>query len=221
MKQISPTRQNYGTLESAYAHFNQTMFGGTLPDCLITVQRQKGAYGYFSGDRFGRVGSPDQTTDEIALNPVHFHTVPIEILLSTLVHEMVHLWQYRFGKRPRRGYHDKQWAAKMREVGLIPSDTGAPGGKETGQKMGDYIEAGGRFERAVKEWLAENSNGRSILYHDRVGDEEATRRRKKKAASKTKYTCPDCDTAAWGKPNLFLICGDCETRMEPEEPEEE
>ncbi len=26
---------------------------------------------------------------------------------------------------------------------------------------------------------------------------------------KTKYSCPDCKTNVWGKPNLNLICGDC------------
>jgi protein-arginine kinase activator protein McsA len=33
--------------------------------------------------------------------------------------------------------------------------------------------------------------------------------RKKKAASKTKYTCPTCGTNAWAKPNTALICGAC------------
>ena len=33
--------------------------------------------------------------------------------------------------------------------------------------------------------------------------------RKKKAASKTKYTCPNCDANAWAKPEAQLICGTC------------
>ena len=211
----SPTSQNYGTLEGAYAHFNAALFGGQLSDCLITVQRHKGAYGYFSGDRFGKVGSPTETTDEIAMNPAHFNGRSMEETLSTLVHEMAHLWQHRFGKRPRKAYHDKQWAAKMREIGLIPSDTGAPGGKETGQKMSHYIAPSGAFELACAEWLKVNAG---ILYHDRAGDDEATAKlRKKKAASKTKYVCPDCDAAAWGKPGLNLICGDCACQMKDDQ----
>ena len=35
----------------------------------------------------------------------------------------------------------------MGAIGLIPSDTGAPGGKQTGQKVSHYIAGGGRFER--------------------------------------------------------------------------
>jgi hypothetical protein len=41
---------------------------------------------------------------------------------------------------------------------------------------------------------------------------------KKKAASKTKYTCPLCDLNAWAKPDARLICGDCSEEMEAEEP---
>lgn len=45
-------------------------------------------------------------------------------ILSTLLHEMVHHWQYRFGTPGRRGYHNIEFAAKMLEVGLHASDTG-------------------------------------------------------------------------------------------------
>jgi hypothetical protein len=33
----------------------------------------------------------------------------------------------------------------MEEVGLIPSSTGAPGGKRTGQSMSHYIDPDGKF----------------------------------------------------------------------------
>jgi hypothetical protein len=46
------------------------------------------------------------------------------MILSTLVHEMVHVWQETYGNPSRRGYHNRQWAEKMREVGLQPSSTG-------------------------------------------------------------------------------------------------
>ena len=118
------------------------------------MQRHKGAYGYFSGERFVSIDDPEEVTDEIALNPAHFAGRPTSATLSTLAHEMAHLWQHHFGKPSRSRYHNKEWAAKMREVGLIPSDTGQPGGKETGQKVSHTIEPGGRFERACTAYLA-------------------------------------------------------------------
>ena len=50
-------------------------------------------------------------------------------LLCNLAHEMCHVWQQTRAKAPRRGYHDRQWAGKMREVGLQPSSTGEEGGE--------------------------------------------------------------------------------------------
>ena len=78
------------------------------------------------------------------------------------------------------------------------------------------IEDGGRFAVACAAFLADHP---AALYHDRTGeDDEARKTRQKKAASKTKFTCPECGANAWGKPDLHLICGDCQTDMEADAP---
>ena len=102
----NPTRRTYKTLDDAYRFFNLRLFGGALPGCLITMQRSQQAYGYFAGGRFGSVDGAE-VTDEIALNPSHFHKRTVEQSLSTLVHEMTHLQQHHFGKPSRAGYHNK------------------------------------------------------------------------------------------------------------------
>jgi predicted SprT family Zn-dependent metalloprotease len=204
-----PTRSTYQGLTEAYDFFNARLFAGRLPRCLITMQRHKTAYGYFAGGRFGTKDGAE-ITDEIALNPSHFRSRTTEESLSTLVHEMTHLEQHHFGKPSRNGYHNKQWAALMHAVGLIPSDSGALGGKETGQKVSHYIADGGPFAIACAELVRQ---GFAVRYVELWGDPEA---RKKKAASKTKYTCPDCGLNAWGKPEINLVCGDCDERMAAE-----
>ena len=208
----NPTQRTYKTLDDAYRFFNGRLFGGRLPHCLITMQRSKKAYGYFAGGRFGSADRKE-VTDEIALNPSHFDKRSIEESLSTLAHEMCHLEQHHFGKPSRTGYHNKEWVAMMRAVGLIPSDTGAPGGREVGEKIGHYIEKGGPFERACAE-LARL--GLDALYVELWNDGDAAKR-KKKSASKTKYTCPDCGMNAWAKPEARLVCGECEEPLEAEE----
>ncbi len=207
----NPTQRTYSSLTAAFDFFNHELFGDELPPCLITMQRHKGAYGYFSGERFMNVADHQDFTDEIALNPAHFATRSPEQVLATLAHEMVHLWQHHFGKPPRKAYHDRQWASKMRQVGLIPSDTGEPGGKETGQKMTHYIEEGGPFARACAKLLDQQP---AMRYHDRASEDSGARR--KKAASKTKYTCPGCDLNAWAKPGARLMCADCSELMQAE-----
>jgi hypothetical protein len=44
-----------------------------------------------------------------------------------------------------------------------------------------------------------------LRWQSRADDRE----RQKKAASKTKYTCPNCEQNAWAKPDSSLICGVC------------
>jgi hypothetical protein len=117
------------------------------------MQRHQGAFWFFSSERFVNASDPKEITDEIALNPLHFATRKPDEVLSTLVHEMVHLWQHHFGERPRKGYHDGQWAAKMREVGLIPTATGEMGGRETGQKVTHLVEENGRYAQASQSSL--------------------------------------------------------------------
>jgi predicted SprT family Zn-dependent metalloprotease len=203
----APTRRTYSSLDRAYDHFNKKLFSGKLPTCLITVRQHPNSKGYYSHECFRSYSDPRELTDEIAMNPRHFEGRSPAEILSTLVHEMVHLWQCHFGNPSRNRYHNTEWAEKMIEVGLIPSATGKPGGKQTGQRVTHYIAAGGRFEIACKGFL---ENNEAILYQDSQADEETA---KKKAASKTKYTCSECGQNAWAKPDANLICGDCQKTL--------
>ena len=46
---------------------------------------------------------------------------------------MVHVCQEVYGlRRSARSYHNREWARKIKEIGLQPSHTGFPGGRETG-----------------------------------------------------------------------------------------
>jgi len=195
------TTTEYNAFQKAYDFLNAELFGGSLPDVLVTLQRQAKARGYFAADRFAaRDGK--SAAHELAMNPDTFTGRSDKDILSTLAHEMAHVWQQTHGKPPRRCYHDRQFAAKMKEIGLQPSDTGAPGGKETGQNMTHYIIPGGSYEVAFAklEKAGFRLNWQSAPYSAAA---------KTKKASKTKYTCPECGQNAWAKPGASLICGDC------------
>lgn len=214
---INPTEKTYIGLDRAYAIFNDELFGGVLPACLITMQRVKKAYGYFAGGRFGsRDGAV--VTDEIALNPSHFSARTTEQSLSTLVHEMVHLWQHHFGKPSRGGYHNREWAEKMHSVGLVPSSTGEAGGKETGQRVSHYIAIGGPFQQVYSRLENEGFDALLVELWDDARKQAA---RRKKAASKTCYTCPTCGLHAWAKHGVRLMCGECAILLNAPPPEDE
>jgi hypothetical protein len=77
--------------------------------------------------------------------------------------------------------------------------------------MAHLIDEAGNFKRACQSLLASHP---AILYSDRTLAEDKTR--KKKLASKTKYTCPSCGLNAWAKPGAPLMCGDCQEPMQSE-----
>lgn len=161
---LRPTEEAYAELQRAYDYYNDHLFASQerLPPCMITYQREKRTMGYFSKGRFIRLDGTK--TDEIAMNPDYFASIPLVEILQTLVHEMVHLWQEHFGKPSRSCYHNWEWARKMEALGLMPSSTGQPGGKKIGQSMNDYVIPGGRFDKATRRLL---STGFAISWMDR------------------------------------------------------
>ncbi|PHR10118.1 MAG: sprT domain-containing protein [Sulfitobacter sp.] len=204
MINLKPTEEAYAELQKVYDHFNRELFGGRLPPCLIIHARKGQTFGYYSPDRWQRSGQSRQI-DEIALNPQHFRTRSVEEVLSTLAHEMTHLEHHHFGKPGRKGYHTREWGDLMRAIGLYPSHTGKPGGKETGQQMSHNILKDGQFEKSVSNLIKE---GFSLSWSDTIqevpGEEVTTNPRKK---SKWKFTCSECGQNSWGKSDTKIICG--------------
>lgn len=208
----SPTVDVYGALLAAFSFYNEELFGGILPPCLITLQRRRGAYGYFCGNRFAETGNAAALTSEIAINPALMAGRTDEENFGTFVHEMTHHWQFYFSSYPSRrldarAYHDREWAAKMEEIGLIPSDTGQPGGARTGMRVSHYIQDGGAFQQATAELLA---TGLTLKWADADQSKRQDGNRdtgKKRDQSKRKFTCTKCRQNAWANHNSRLLCG--------------
>lgn len=296
-RQITPTQALYGYFESAYDHFNAALFSGQLPRCILTVQRKTKAMGYAAHKRWSDVEM--RLVDELAVNPDYWLLHPELEVLQTLVHEQCHIWQSYFGSPSRRCYHNKEWANKMDSLGLVPSSTGAPGGRRTGQCIADYALVDGAFFAACTEFVASNrrlpwvdrhaprhelcparlytSSGRVVMGSDlsptqrsllqAVGPlRKAAKPSEKvvlleqagspaaasnaeitaelgellaaaacdydeeqgadvphfeqifqvaaKKPTRVKYVCAGCSNQLWGKPNMNIVCGDCEVAFE-------
>ena len=223
---LTPTEEQYLALNKAYKYFNRKLFKGKLPGCLLNFSRKKNTHGFLAPERWRRVGETEHSVHEISLTPTTLYREPIEVF-STLVHEMVHLWQWEFANPSRSGYHNREWADKMIEVGLIPSNTGEKGGKQTGQQMTHYIEKNGKYEKAFvsmsKSFILpftslEGDIMRSLLAggagRANVDGEKRFKKPVPPSRNKTKYSCPSCKVNVWGKPDLKIKCEDCEKLFE-------
>ncbi|MET4235190.1 hypothetical protein ABIA85_008498 [Bradyrhizobium sp. LA6.10] len=200
---VDPTTATYAHLRHAYGFLNLVLFAGQLPSSLITFQRKAGSMGYFCHKKFTSYDGVI-ITDEIALNPLHFALGDKETL-STLAHEMVHLWQHHFGNVTAT-LHNEQWAAKMLSIGLIPSHTGKVGGRQTGQRVSHYIDPGGKFDQAADELIAK---GFVVAYVEQLTPKQKALKFKKNA-SKTRFSCC-CGQRIWGKPETAANCDRCKT----------
>lgn len=221
-----PTEKFYGLFQYIFDYYNKHLFDSKIKDLIIVITRKKKVAGHYVHNRWFHM--KDSQTDELALNPHIFLKYPLIEVGQTIVHEMCHAWQFHYGKPSYRGYHNKQWAAKMIELGLMPSDTGKPGGKTTGFAMADYPIKKGRFLQ-VSEELINNEVFAGLYYQVNPAifqhvDESlplsgqikdlvaADLPPPKPNKSKVKYRC-SCSNV-WGKPGLDICCNSCGEAMQ-------
>lgn len=195
------TNQIYSDLQTAFDIFNKELFANELPEVLFTLTRKKNTLGYFWADRFA-LG--EQSRHEIALNPRYFIERSPEDTALTLLHEMVHLWQQIFGSPSRSGYHNREWAEKMKEVGLQPQACDGSG-KETGQKITHKPIENGRALAVFKQ-IMDAGYKREIIEKPFIKN---TRK-----ATRYKYECPQCQQKAYGGAKSYLFCGRCQCELD-------
>lgn len=206
------TALEYATFQEAFNYFNERLFAGALPQLLITLQRKARAKGSFASKKYQHRSDSTQRVHEIALNPDSFVGRSDKDIASTLVHEMVHVWQEEFGDHSSRsGYHNREWGAKMRSIGLMPSSTGEPGGAMTGDHMSHYILEGGPFDLACRAFLKDHKLVWETATEIDAGAETpgGSGVLKKHPRAKVKFTCPICGANVWGAPSAQPICGPC------------
>jgi len=199
----------YHRFAEAFDFYNARLFDGKLPEVVFTMPRHRGAAGYFRPESFverqfdkeGNSASGGFKVHEIAMMPDAMWGCSDKEVLSTLVHEMCHLWQQEYGeKMPRKCYHNREFAEKMKKCGLQTSTTGEQGGAETGQKMTHYIIEKEIFDKITDELLA---TGFSL---NLCAIPKLSMPAKK---SKFKYSCPKCKQNAWAKSEAALACSNC------------
>jgi predicted SprT family Zn-dependent metalloprotease len=209
---MKPTIQQAQAFQGLWEYFNRELFGEELSgEVLLNFSRKGKVLGFFAPDRWeGRDGQG--SIHEISLNPDYLKR-DFKAVMGTLVHEMCHQWQHENGTAARKGFHNKEWGRKMKDVGLFPSSTGQEGGKETGDKVSHYVVEGGKFEE--KYGVMREELKLPFIAVD------STIQKVKKVAKKSKfrYACGECGLRVWAKEGVKVTCGECgvELKMEGED----
>ncbi len=198
------TLKLFGALQNSYNYLKKTLFNNILPPVILTLNRNSRSFGYYMPDAWSN--ESQSTIPEININPIILQLPPIG-MMSTLVHEMCHHYHQINGTLGQQGYHNREFAKIMLSIGLVCSDTGKRGGMQTGRRMSHYILEGGRFQTAFYEMPEEYILPFKSYRITRPSSIPTVNR------DKIKYQCTECHLTVWGKPNLNIVCGNCNTQL--------
>ncbi|WP_143308201.1 SprT family zinc-dependent metalloprotease [Candidatus Entotheonella palauensis] len=194
--------RDYELFQATYAFFNETLFSGELPPCFIKLRRTRGSKSYFAPHRSD--SGATRRWDELGL---YLTPLPPTEILMTLVHQQLHCWQYHCGDNvPSRHFHNAEWVRKAKIIGLQPTATGQPGGKETGHQVTQYLIPGGRFDRAQEVILRKTGFQVEQLWmfsqSSKSPDHQASK-------AVWRFQCPGCRQCVWSESTGGFICQNC------------
>ncbi len=204
MKKMENYSQVCAYLEKMYMELNVDMFGGELEVPFITVQASTRTYGHVTVDKVWSAVSGDRY--ELSISAEYLNR-PIENIVATLLHGMVHIYNLMRGIRDtsRNGqYHNSRFKETAEGVGLIVLKSDIYGWSLTwpGDNLRAYIQK--------KKW-------EKIPFVRKGGIENAdsgiSEKKIKKPSSTRKYVCPNCGQSIRATRIVNIICGDCEYTM--------
>ena len=212
MKETVKTSRAAGYLEKMFRALNQRYFGGVLEEPVITIQSTPRAYGHVTVSKAWRRQDGEMRHElNIAAGTLDR---PIENVVATLLHEMVHLYNMQMGiQDTSRGgtYHNKRFrdAAMARDLDISYDS-------RIGWSITAPTEA--LINVIIEEGWTDIHMGRSDGYSARGAGGTAkggTMQPPAPAKSNTrKYRCPVCGNSVRATKVVNIICGDCMVKME-------
>lgn len=210
MKETVKNSRVCGYLEKIYRELNNDKFGGELEEPIITIQSTPKAYGHVTCSRIWK--SKDSEKFELNLGAGTIGR-PIENVVSTILHEMVHIYNLMHGIKDcsnQGKYHNTKFRDKAVSVGLIIEKHDVYGWTIT-SPSDDLI-----LYIADKGWtdiLINRNEGYLPLNGKTTNGEDGEKPPIKKPSSTRKYICPCCGISTRATKSIRIMCIDCEEEM--------
>ena len=211
MKQLTSYNRVAGYLNKIFDLLNETFFENELSRPTITIQSTPRAYGHFSlreDTWVSKLGG----THEINIGAGTLSR-PIEEVVSTLLHEMVHYYNYERGVQDcSRGntYHNRKFKEEAERRGLIVEHSDKYGWSHTSPSdlLLDFV-----LENDLSDILI-NRNEFSGFQMGGTGTHSGTPiTPTAKKSSSRKYICPCCGTSIRATKKVNIGCLDCGVPM--------
>ena len=211
MKQLTSYNRVAGYLNKIFDLLNEEFFENELSRPTITIQSTPRAYGHFSlreDTWVSKLGG----THEINIGAGTLSR-PIEEVVSTLLHEMVHYFNYERGVQDcSRGntYHNRKFKEEAERRGLIVEHSDKYGWSHTSPSdlLLDFV-----LENDLSDILI-NRNEFSGFQMGGTGTHSGTAiTPTAKKSSSRKYICPCCGTSIRATKKVNIGCLDCGVPM--------
>ena len=200
-------------LEKGFDILNNVYFGGSLPPIVITIMSSPRTNGHYTLNREWRV--ENDRLNEINISAEHLDR-PIENIMATLCHEMVHYYCHLNGipdVSQNGRYHNKHFKREAEARGLVISYAKYIGYSVTEPSMA-FIEA--LRTHGIEKPVDINRDGAVFLGgtpkggdNGTSGTDGSTGAVKKPKCSTRKYICPSCKNSFRATKDINVMCMDC------------
>lgn len=217
MKETVKTSRTAGYLEKMFRALNRDWFDGELEEPIITIQSTPRAYGHVTVAKTWK--RKDEERHELNLGAETLNR-PIENVVATIVHEMVHLYNLAHGIQDcSRGgsYHNKKFRDEAERRGLCISHHEKYGWTitEPSDALMEYILEQGWSEISMNRgygWTPPPSAG-GKAGNGGQGVPGVPVVTPKKPSSTRKLMCPCCGNSVRATKAVRIMCMDCEEQM--------
>lgn len=218
MKETTRTSRTAGYLEKIFRAVNADSFAGKIEEPVISIMSTPGAYGHVTVGKVWKRKGEERHELNIAADWLQR---PIEHVVATMIHEMVHLYNMQNGVQDTsRGctYHNKKFKEEAEKHMLHIEKDERYGWTITSptDELLEYILDKGWGDIDMGRgfgWMPRdtgNGNSGSGAAGKPVGDSE----KGKPKGNSRRYVCPGCGLIARTTKDAKLTCGACELEME-------
>lgn len=209
MKETVKTSRTAGYLEKIFRTLNDRYFDGQLEEPIITIQSTPKAYGHVTVGKTWQRGQEQRHELNLGAGTLDR---PIENIVATLLHEMVHLWNIQTDvKDCSRGgtYHNKRFrdAAVERDLDIGYDPRIGWSLTNPTPELCDFIIEQGWDDICMSRLEHVGNPGKAGGTSD--GDGTPV-----KKSSSRKYQCPICGSSVRATKAVNILCLDCGVQME-------
>lgn len=204
-------------LEYGFEVLNKVYFNKELPPIVITIMTSKRTYGHFTVCKEWKVD--EERLHEINISAEHLNR-PIENVMATLLHEMVHYYCQVNGiaDTSQNGrYHNKRFKEEAEKRGLLIGYHKYIGWSVTNPAL-EFMEV--LKEHGIEKPLEINRDGIvdmiSVTGTDgtAAGTSGTAGVMGKRKCSTRKYICPSCGNSFRATKDINVLCMDCSIQYE-------